>query len=257
MSQPALASRLIEAVRVNRTWRQLQGARAIWHKRRRFGMTPVLHGGNLFLRLSRSRLQMFVETAAWTRWEVESFRLLHGPERDAGHQDAVEICLEELPGVTYRQLMLDGPLPAGSLEAAAREFHRAHRLVIPGTARAFSHGDPHLGNILFDRDQTRAYLFDFDQIHDEDAPAVWRHADDLLVFGLELLGRTMSDEWPRAGVTFFRSYPDQVVLDEVVRRLVYPAGFAAVLWGTRTARLPRSRVVERLESLVRALAVPA
>jgi hypothetical protein len=51
------------------------------------------------------------------------------------------------------------------------------------------HGDPHMDNVIYDHATDRALLIDFEVIHDKSVPAGARHADDLLVFLQDLMGR--------------------------------------------------------------------
>lgn len=252
-SLKALAARVLDGVRVNRAWRVTEGGRARWHKRRKRGMALALAGGNVFLALAHSRLEMFVSRAAWIRREVECFELLHAPGHRAGAVDGWEVWFDELPGTSYRELLATGHLTEAALAAAAREFGRAHALVEPSGGVRLSHGDPHMGNMLFDAAAGRAYLIDFEQAHARGVDARWRHADDLIVFVLDLLGRAPDGAWPALGAAFLRAYPDGEVLAAVRGRLVLPASFEAILWMTRADHRPWELVTARLEALARVL----
>lgn len=252
-SLKALAARVLDGVRVNRAWPVTRDGRVLWHKRRRRGMSLALLGGNAFLALAHSRLRMFVDRGAWRRWEVECFCRLHAPLHEAGEVDSWEVWFDALPGTGYRELLARGNLTGPALEAAARELHRAHALIVPSTGERLSHGDPHMGNLLYDAREGRAYLIDFEQAHARGVDARWRHADDLIVFVLDLLGRAPDAAWPHLGRAFLAAYPDRAVLDAVRARLAPPAGFEAILWMTRTDHRPWSLVTARLEALERVL----
>lgn len=215
-------------------------------------MTPLLVGGNVFLKLAQSRLLMFLDRRQWLRWELECFDLLHGCAFRSGAVDSWELWFDELPGESCRDLLARGALTPACLAAAARELHRAHQLPSPNGA-PLSHGDPHLGNMIYDAARACARLADFEQKHEDGVDTLWRRADDLLVFTLDLLGRAPEPDWPGLAVAFLGAYPEPAVIRALRGRLTPPSGFEAILWLTRTGQHPRSFVSRRLEELVRAL----
>lgn len=227
--------------------------RATWHKRRKRGAAFTVAAGNLFLILARSRLRMFVRASAWRDRELSCFALLHGPAFRSGMISRREIWFDELPGESCRQLLDRGALSVRSLEAAARELFRVHSTPAPGGGTSLSHGDPHLGNVIYDPARDMARLIDFEQAHADGIAARWRHADDLLVFVLDILGRARSEDWPAFALHLLRAYPGPAAIDELRGRLVPPRGIPAVLWATRTRPLGPAQVPARLRALADAL----
>jgi hypothetical protein len=240
-------------VRTTRTVRVEREGRATWHKRRKRGAAITVAAGNLFLKAARGRLRMFVRRSEWRSWELSCFALLHGPRYAAGTTSAREVWFDELPGESCRQLLERRALLPASLEAAARELYRAHASRAPRAGAPLSHGDPHLGNMIYDAAQGVARLIDFEQAHEDGVDVEWRQADDLLVFVLDILGRATDDEWPALAITFLRAYPGRGTKEALRARLVPPRGAEAVLWATRTTPLVLSRVHTRLRALADAL----
>ncbi len=132
--------------------------------------------------------------------------------------------------------------------AAARELRRVHQIPCSVYQSAWSHGDLHLGNILYDSATDQATLIDFDTCHELGLRQTQRHAEDLKVMLLELIA-TADDQWIRPATTLIRKYGDAVVLEELNRQLVVPHGFAMILWYTRTSGCSTPQMDQRLQSL--------
>lgn len=232
--------RAIAAVRVNAVYRDRHGA---WIKRRRFGMDAVIATGNLFLKWSRSRIVMFSAYSAWQAREVTAVCALHG-EGAAWVVSPRAVGFRSLPGESLRDLLARDALTPEALIAAGRELARTHALTI--ASGAFSHGDPHTGNVLYDRDAARAHLIDFETEHEPGLSVGERHADDLLVLLLDLLGRSHDDAWPAYARALLDGYARPEVLGELDARLVVPRGLERALWATRTEFLATGALRERL-----------
>lgn len=238
MSLAGLLALAVDAVRVHAVGRE-QG---LWVKRRRAGMGAVIAAGNVFLRLSHSRIRMFPSRARWRDWELASFRLLH-PGRVAEARGADAVALEALPGEALDRLAAQGRLTPEAAEAAARELRRAHAL--PGAEGPWSHGDAHLKNVLYDGE--RAWLIDFETRHEAGMAPEARHADDLLVFLLDLAGRVPEAE--ALSRAFLSAYAREDVLRALLLRLRPPRGLERALWLSRTGHLPPARLSRWLEHL--------
>src|SRR3954462_6080828 len=185
---PDILARSIDAVRVNRCWSERRDHAVVWLKRRRNWADAIVLGGNVFLRVSNSRIQMFPSVRRWQRWELACFALLHGAEGyTCGPLGARGVWLDAVPGMNLRDLARAGIMDDRAVIAAAREFARVHALRCPITRRPWSHGDPHLANMLYDPATDRARLIDFETVHDARLDPVQRHADDLVTFLLELM----------------------------------------------------------------------
>ncbi|MBN8226150.1 hypothetical protein JYK02_01355 [Corallococcus macrosporus] len=242
MSFAGLFALAVDAVSVHAVGQE-QG---LWVKRRRAGMGAVIAIGNVFLYQSRSRIRMFSSCARWQERELASFKLLH-PGRFAEPRGKGAVALEALPGEGLDQLATRGEFTPEVAEAAARELRRAHALVYPGTAEPWSHGDAHLKNFLYEAAGARAWLIDFETRHEAHLAPEARHADDLLVFLLDLAGRVpRAEELSRA---FLRAYARENVLRALLARLRPPRGLERALWRSRSGHLPQARLLGWLEHL--------
>ena len=93
-------------------------------------------------------------------------------------------------------------------------------------------------------------LIDFEIIHDKSLPATVRHADDLLVFLLDIVGIV---PWPP--MVAFRTQVSLTLSDsldviaELKNQLALPSGMAWIWWGVRTSFANPAKVKQRLEKL--------
>ncbi|WP_257451111.1 phosphotransferase [Archangium lipolyticum] len=239
---------MIELVRVNTVRPESLRGRAVWVKRRRPGMGAVIAPGNLFLRLSRSRIRMFVSCARWQDWELASFQLLH-PGRLAERRKGGAVALEELPGESLDRLLARGELTPEMLAASAVELRRAHALCLPGSRVPWSHGDAHLKNVLYDAAGRCARLIDFETPHEPWLSADERHADDLFVFLLDLAGRAPEGALGQWAGVFLRAYARVDILLALLTRLRPPRGLERALWASRSQHLPGARLASALGQL--------
>lgn len=240
---------VIDAVPVNSTRECYIGGKRFLLKQRRWGRGVVILLGNAFLKWSHSRISMFIRASAWQAWEIHSYQLLYDRACLPILNDVIRV--EPLPGRSLRDYLDDGRLSAVMMRAAAAEFKRAHALMSPELDGLWSHGDPHLNNVLYDKGSSGAYLIDFETRHDPHLSAVERHADDLLVLLLDLIGRDRGMEWFALSRAFLDAYGDAAVLQALSSRLTVPRGLELALWKTRTNHLETGVLRERLE-LVRA-----
>ncbi|MBI4346172.1 MAG: hypothetical protein HY553_04915 [Elusimicrobia bacterium] len=247
-----MLARWIDRVRINTVEPSWREGRRIFIKRRLPYLAPVLLAGNVFLRLSRSRIRMFVGAGEWAAWERTSFELLHGAEGSAGPVGRDALYTTELPGIPLLRLAGEGELRAAAVRAAGVELARAHGLATPARG-PWSHGDPHLANFLYDEAAGRARLVDFETRHEPDLPAIDRHADDLLVFLLDLLGRCPEASWPELAREFLSAYGAQPAIERLRGRLVFPRGLERTLWACRTNHLSSERLRGGLRRLASAL----
>jgi hypothetical protein len=225
---------LIDSVVINR----VSCVDGLLLKRRvKLGSLLIL-GGNVFLRLTHSRILMFVSTTEWQRWEYTSYQTLYGGGCEIRGRDA--LLIQPFAGTNLKTHLEAGTLTHTMLEAAALELQRAHRL-------GFTHGDPHLENVLVDT--TRARLIDFETRHESRLSLTERQADDLLVLLLDLLGRDPTMGWLDLSRTFLSVYEGPAVLAELSRRLQLPRGWELILWKTRTNHLSQPALSERIETL--------
>jgi hypothetical protein len=215
LSPAELAARLIDAIAINETKPVESGLL----KRRRWGRGWIIWVGNIFLKLSHSRIVMFPEAEAWQAWECASYRLLY--DEECIRVDSQALLIRLLPGWSLRYYLETNELTPAMFVAAAQEFRRGHAL------EGWSHGDPHLANVLYDGQQ--AWLIDFETRHDPSLSTPERHADDLLVLLLDLIGRDSTSQWREWSKIFLVSYSEHTVLAALRQRLHMPTRFELIL----------------------------
>jgi hypothetical protein len=105
---------------------------------------------NRFFRLAGSPMQTLTDLAVWQHWEIECFAGLHGDAFAAFADDDRTVCADEIPGVNLSSFLDDGTLTLPMIAAAARELRRVHEWRCDAFGGPWSHGDPHLGNFVYE-----------------------------------------------------------------------------------------------------------
>lgn len=244
------AGNAIDAIRINSVRSEVRSGKRIWIKKRRPGVNPIIHSANAFFRLARNPISLFSDVQDWLAWEFASFQLLH-PERLAFLEDRA-FCSEELQGKSLSAHLESGSLSQSMLEAAADELRRAHGTKSESFPGGWSHGDPHLGNLLYDN-AGRVRLLDFEVSHDPSLEPRDRHADDLLVIVQDLIGRVGREAWPELPLAFLRSYGCPETLEALCRNLKLPSGIPRLWWAIRTSYMSTLELERRLGQLRAAL----
>lgn len=252
----AIAACFAERIKVNAITREIRDGRPVWVKRRRRSAGLTLAGANRFFRLAGNPVQAITDLRVWQRWEVECFRRLHGAEFQVFAEGARAVAAEEVPGVSLSRHLDRGTLTAEMAAAAARELRRAHATECTAFDGAWSHGDPHAGNFLYDASLDHARLIDFEVMHDRALPATERHADDLLVFLQDVVGRVSAEAWLPLALAFLDAYDRPEIAARLGPRLILPRGIPRLWWAVRTTYLPARELVDRLELLRDALNRP-
>ena len=90
-------------------------------------------------------------------------------------------------------------------------------------------------------------------MHERSLPATTRHADDLLVFLLDMVDRVPTRQWLPFTTCFVKAYADGAVIAELQRRLVIPSGLALIWWNVRTNFAKTGKVERRLRALRNAI----
>ncbi len=254
---------VIDAIRINRIRRITREGRAFWVKRRRWWSRALVPCANAFFLVAGNPVIVWADSRQWQRWEVESFRLLHGPEGfHAFAEEGRAVWAEQLPGVILEEPARRGRLSGAMLAAAARELKRAHRLPCRALGGRWSHGDPHLGNFVFDKAARRARLIDFELAHRAGMREADRHADDLLVVFQSMMGYPGYANfagWIGAVTHFLRAYRDgspgeEEVFARLLDRLRPPTGISRLWWSIRTDYIPapeRNRRIAALREVLR------
>ncbi|MDP9291312.1 MAG: hypothetical protein M3O82_02985 [Verrucomicrobiota bacterium] len=250
----ALAGSAIDGIKINAISSETRGGRVVWVKRRRRFSGQISCCANLFFRLAENPVIVWSERALWQRWEIACFKLLNGETFLAFAEGAHTVCAEPIPGKSLSQHLEEQTLDERMLASAAREFRRAHQLQcdqFPGGA--WSHGDPHLANLLYEAAEDRVRFIDFEVVHCRSISPVARHADDLLVVLLDLMGRLPAEQWLPFALTFLCAYNDPTVTTAVKERLHVPRGIPRLWWAIRTEFLNGVEMRRRVESLRAAL----
>jgi hypothetical protein len=253
MSLLLATGRAIDRIKINELVRQEHDGRVFWLKRRHIGARAVISMANVFFRLAGNPVTVLADTKSWQHRERHCMALLHGPAFETCVDAAGWLHLQELPGSSVTQHIAAGTESESIFEAAARELRRAHELPCPSFGAAWSHGDPHSGNFIYDPASDRARLMDFEVQHHTRLPAAIRHADDLLVFLQDTLGRLPRERWLELAEVFVRAYGNAEITAHLVERLAAPRGFSRIWWAVRTTYLAPRELETRLSALRSAL----
>lgn len=220
-----------------------------WIKRRRATAAGIIAGANVFFRLAHAPVRAIADVAKWQRWEIDCFARLHGDGFRAFESGPAAVAAEELPGVNLTVFLDDGTITPAMSAAAGRELRRAHECGCAEFSGPWSHGDPHAGNFIFEEAHQRARLIDFEVMHARELPAIERHADDLLVFLQDLVGRIRVDLWLPCALAFLSAYGRAEVRSVLLEKLSAPRGCARIWWIVRTNYLRPAELTRRLEAL--------
>lgn len=255
MSLLAAVGRLVDRIKINSLERRSRDGRAVWQKRRRASARLVVPLANRFFRLAGNPVTILDDIRTWHEWEIASMQALHGREFAAWSGEQGALHTEELPGESLSAHLDAGTASEAMFAAAAREFARAHAIESAWFGGSgWSHGDPHSGNVIFDEATGRARLLDFEVRHDATLGADARHADDLLVFLQDSLGRLPRNRWLEFASVFVRSYDRPAITTRLIDRLAAPRGIAQIWWAIRTTYLSPQEVAGRLHALREVLA---
>jgi hypothetical protein len=245
----AAARSWVDQIHLNASSPGERAGLAVWTKRRRFAAGVMMRMANLFFRLARNPVEAIANAGEWRRWEIECFARLHGPEFPSGCDANGTVWVAVLPGECLSSHLAAGTLTAEMMSAAARELRRVHGLACPRYGGAWSHGDPHSGNFLYDAVAGRARLIDFEVRHSRSLGADERHADDLLVLLQDVCGRSGADAWLPLAVAFLDSYDRPEIVARVAKKLRVPRGIPRLWWAVRTSWMPRAELERRLAKL--------
>jgi hypothetical protein len=192
------------------------------------------HLEHLF-RLAGLPISFCGDERAWQRWEVACFRVLNDDGFEAMATRAAAVRMSLLPGEALWTYLKRGTLTTQMIDAAAREFRRAHALFSDELQAPWSHGDACTENVVYDEQTGRARLIDFEFVHDRTLSADERHADDVFVFLLDLL--TVGPKparVPLAGAVSCKRTATRDVTKLALARLVPPTGMQWCWWKVRT-----------------------
>jgi hypothetical protein len=245
----------IESIKINAISFEKRGNRLMWIKRRQLGSGLIALFANLFFFLARARIHLWINLKKWQSWEMACFRLLYGETLEVFPESRRTVCVGMVPGKSLREWVIESTFAIQAIQAAGKELRRAHGLWSSEFGDYWSHGDPHLENLLYDLESDQARLIDFELIHNKSVHALKRHADDLLVFLQDLMSCVSAEQWVPFSLALIDAYNDPFVLAEVRKRLIVPHGWSAIWWKLRTDYVERSVMIDRIETLNTALSV--
>ena len=243
------AATFVDSLKINSISEKIRGRRRVVVKRRNGHSGRLAELANLYFRIAGIPIRFWAKVEEWRRWEVKCFRMLNGDRFRAYTSGKNIVCTGKVPGKSLWEHLNQGTLTRPMLEAAANELRRAHRFQSDELRGWWSHGDAGMNNVTYNEKTGRARLIDFEIIHDRSLPAKSRHADDLLVFLLDLIAVAPSRQWLQFTLCFLDAYGDTGVIAELTNHLALPSGIAWIWWGVRTSFANPAKVKQRLEKL--------
>jgi tRNA A-37 threonylcarbamoyl transferase component Bud32 len=247
------ATSFVESLKINSITEKRRRHRQVVIKRRNVYGERAAGLINFYFRAADIPIRYLSNVREWRRWEARCFQMLNGDYFRAKVTDGRTVTLDKLPGDNLWDHMNRGTLTARMLEAAGCEYRRAHHFASKDFGSGWSHGDASMTNVIYDEKRERARLIDFELRHEKSLPATARHADDLLVFLLDMLARVADRQWLPFAICFLRAYGDAAVMRELKKRLVVPTGLALIWWNVRTNFTGSARVKRRFQTLRRAI----
>jgi hypothetical protein len=247
------ATEFVESLKINSISEKRRRGRVVVIKRRNIYGETGADLINFYFRLADIPIRYLSNVRDWRRWEASCFQMLNGDCFRAKVTDARTVCLDKLPGPSLWDHMKQGTLNKRMLEAAGREYYRAHQFWRDEFDGPWSHGDASMPNVIYDEKTRRARLIDFEIMHEKSLPATARHADDLLIFLLDMVDTVPTRQWLPFTLCFVKAYADREVIEELRKRLVIPNGLALIWWNVRTNFAKSAKVKRRLGALRNAI----
>lgn len=241
--------RVIDGIKINSISKEMRNGSEVWVKRRLPGRGLLIRCANFFFRLVRNPVRVWHGLEDWRRWEVLSFQILNGDKYQAFADSDRSICAERIPGTTLSDHLERGTITIEMYEAAAEELRNAHTLWCKEFNGPWSHGDSHLANMIYDEASGRARMIDFDVIHEKSLSPEERHADDLLIFLQDLVGRVPVEQWLTGAICFLSAYGRPEVIRILKLRLDVPGGVALLWWIVRANYLRPAELRRRIKAL--------
>ena len=243
------ATTVVDSLKINSISEKVRRGRRVVVKRRNGYSEQLADLANLYFRLSNIPIRFWSKVEDWKRWEAGCFQMLNGDRFRVFASDAETVCFDKLPGESLWDHMNRGTLTRPMLEATGREFRRAHQFWSEEFRDLWSHADATTTNVIYDKKTRRARLIDFEIVHHKSLPAITRHADDLLVFLLDILAIAPDRQWLPFALCFLNAYGDTEVIAELENQLAVPSGLAWIWWGVRTSFAKPAKVKRRLAKL--------
>jgi tRNA A-37 threonylcarbamoyl transferase component Bud32 len=247
------ATSFVESLKINSITEKTLRNRHVVIKRRNVYGERAAGLINFYFGAADIPIRYLSDVREWRQWEARCFHMLNGDRFRATVTDSRTVTLDKLPGNNLWDHMNRGTLTPRMLKAAGSEYRRAHHLKSEEFGSGWSHGDASMTNVIYNEKTERARLIDFEIRHEKSLPATARHADDLLVFLLDMVGRVPNRQWLPFAIGFLRAYGDGAVMRELKKRLVIPSGLAAIWWNVRTNFTDSAKVNRRFQALRRAI----
>jgi hypothetical protein len=243
------AARFVDSLKINSVSEKVRRGQRVVIKRRNGYSEQLADMANLYFRMAGIPIRFWSKAEEWQPWEVECFKMLNGDHFRAWASGDKTVCADKLPGKNLWEHLEQGTLTRQMVEAAGREFRRAHHFRSDVFRGPWSHGDAGANNVIYDEKTGRARLIDFEIVHDKSMPAKSRQADDLLVFLLDVIAVAPNPQWLTLALSFLNAYGSTAVICELEDELALPNGMAWIWWGVRTSFANPAKVKRRLEKL--------
>jgi hypothetical protein len=243
------AARFVDSLKINSISETVRRGRQVVIKRRNVYGEQLTELANLYFRIAGLPIRFWTKAEDWQRWEVECFKMLNGDRFRASRLRNNAICIDQLPSKSLWEHLNQRTLNRRMVEAAGLEFRRAHRFWSKQFRGLWSHGDAGMANVIYDDKSNRARLIDFEIVHHKALPAISRHADDLLIFMLDLIAAASGRQWLPLTLAFLNAYDDAPVIAQLSRQLAPPSGMAWIWWGVRTSFANPAKIRQRLAKL--------
>ena len=243
------AARFVDSLKINSISEAVRRGRRVVIKRRQVYGEQLTELANLYFRIAGLPIRFWTETEEWQRWEVDCFKMLNGDRFRASRLRNNAICIDQLPGESLWERLNRHTLTRRMVEAAGIEFRRGHQFWSEEFRGPWSHGDAGMANVIYDEKSNRARLIDFEIVHDKALPALSRHADDLLIFMLDLIAAAPGRQWLPLTLAFLNAYDYAPVIAQLSRQLRPPSGMAWIWWGVRTSFANPAKIRQRMAKL--------
>lgn len=243
------AARFVDSLKINSVSEGVRRNRKVVIKRRHAYGQQLAELANLYFRIAELPIRFWAKTEDWQHWEAGSFKLLNGDRFRVSRVRNNAICMDQLPGKSLWEHLDQSTLSRKMIEAAGFEFRRAHAFRSREFRGPWSHGDAGLANVIYDETNNRARLIDFEILHNKTVPALVRHADDLLIFLLDLIASAPRNQWLSLTLAFLNAYDNAPVITQLSRQLQPPAGMAWIWWGVRTSFANPAKIRRRMAKL--------
>ena len=243
------ATTFIDSIKLSSVSEEVRRGRQIVIKRRQVYGDQLADLANLYFRMSNIPIRFWSQAEDWKRWEEKCFQMLNGDRFRVYPSGAKTVCTDKLPGESLWEHMSRRTLTRQMLETAGRELFRAHQFRSDEFGGRWSHGDATMTNVIYDQQTEQARLIDFEIVHHKSLPATVRHADDLLVFLLDILAIVHSQQWLSFALCFLNAYQDADVIAQLEKQVAVPSGLAWIWWGVRTSFKNPAKVKRRLAKL--------